>query len=227
MAVLSASLQAAHSNYEFHCERGESLREVNDSRSALGLLFDFMRDVMRAGQEFIDSNGGKSTYFVGRLEGDSFLNLTELERIINSDYGLKLSSPFEGCDNISGDVWRGDELLGREERDAVVKLKFDSRAVDLPSHIHSASDRVLIEYEGEGFFHPSLRDFESHENAQMETVPIRQGDVICFPKGLIHTFSTLTSEMGDYSYHLPFIEMDDPLQYTMTREVWYPKKRLA
>lgn len=227
MAVLSATLQAAHSDYEFHCARGESLREVKNSRTALSLLFDFMRDVMRDGQEFVDSNGGKNTYFVGRLTGDSFPNLTQLERIINQDYALKLSSPFEGCDNISGDVWRGDELLGREDRDAIVKLKFEGRAVDLPSHIHSASDRVLIEYEGEGFFHPSLLDFESHENAQMETVPIRKGDVICFPRGLIHTFSTLTSTMGDYSYHLPFIEMDDPLQYTITREVWHPSDRLA
>ena len=32
--------------------------------------------------------------------------------------------------------------------------------------------------------------------------------------------------MGDFSYHLPFVEMDDPLQYTMTKEIRCPLNRL-
>lgn len=226
MAVLTANLRDASSDFEFSCTRGDSLSEVADSRAALSLTFEFMTDIISAAREFINANGGEPTYFLGRLPDESFLNLLKLEEIIEREHALKLSAPFEGCDNISGDLWRGEKLLNRSEKDAIVKLKFDKFAVDLPSHIHSASDRVLIEYEGEGFFHPNFAAFDRHKNEDMQTVPIKKGDVICFPRNFIHTFSTLDSTMGDFSYHLPFIEMDDSLQYTMTTEIWYPRSRV-
>lgn len=76
-------------------------------------------------------------------------------------------------------------------------------------------------------FHPGFGPFDLFESQHMQTVPIKKGDVICFPRNFIHTFSTLGSTMGDFLYHLPFVEMDDPLQYTMTREIWYPRNRVS
>lgn len=227
MAILKAYLKDARSDYEFECERGATLEQVKDSQTALSLVFDFMNDIMNAVLKFIDSNGIRNTYFLGKLPEESFANLLALEEIISENFRLELSSPFEGCDNISGDIWRGKELLNRRQNDAIIKLKFDKGAVDLPSHVHSVSDRVLIEYEGEGFFHPNFDKFERHTNVNMQTIPIKKGDIICFPRNVIHTFSTLNSTMGDFSYHLPFVELEDPVQYTMTKEIWYPKNRLT
>ena len=227
MAILEATLKDTRSDFEFESEMGITLDKVKDSRTALSLIFDFMNDIMNTVLKFIDSGGVRNTYFLGRLTDESFSNLLTLEEIINIDFRLKLSSPFEGCNNISGDIWRGKELLNRRQNDAIVKLRFDKSAVDLPSHVHSVSDRVLIEYEGEGFFHPNFDEFDRHTNANMQTVPIKKGDIICFPRNVIHTFSTLNSTMGDFSYHLPFVELEDPLQYTMTKEIWYPKNRLT
>ena len=125
------------------------------------------------------------------------------------DYPLDLQSPFEGVAAIHGGIWKASDLCGGN--DALLKLRFDRGTVDLPLHSHDHSDRVIFVADGSGVFECVAES----EFAEPTAVPIGRGDMLLFTRGTVHRFETESSELVLLSYHFPFIELDDPKQYTV------------
>lgn len=90
--------------------------------------------------------------------------------------------------------------------------------------VHEQSDRFIIVFEGRGLFHLSSSRLEDFEGSDVRSVPIRSRDVLIFPRGVLHTFSAPDEQMVLLSYQSPFIEFDDPRQYTMPEISWMPSQ---
>lgn len=195
--------------------------KFDSSSQALASWFEFCKTI----RDILIEKTSNRNYSKGNLGG--FINdFMRIKEVVEEEFKLQLASPFEGCDTIWGGIWRGKELLNRSEYDAIIELKFEPDSRDLPSHVHSVSDRVLIVIDGEGFFHPNFMPYEEFDSNNNHKVPIVKGDVLFFPKNFVHTFSSESKGMHMLSYHLPFIELEDPLQYTITKNVWHPKDHL-
>lgn len=145
----------------------------------------------------------------GNGEAASFSSLIDtLER----DLPIELRSPFESRHEIAGAVWPtvGD--------DAVLKLHFRARAVDLPLHTHEHSARFIVVLSGRGFFH-----CYSGECASVITRAVRSRDVLAFSSGLQHSFSAPCADLVLLSVHLPFIPLDDKRQFTVPHDPVLPR----
>jgi hypothetical protein len=161
-------------------------------------------------------------FAMGELPPETLATIEALVERVHRDHPLALEAPFEGSDRIAGAVWDGAELLGRSERDALVKLRFDRGCDDLPSHVHASSDRFILIVDGKGWFHHSAATMETFEPAAMRTTPLRKGSIVVFRRGSIHSFSTTGEGMVMLSYHLPFVAFEDVEQYTITPRSWFP-----
>ncbi|MFI4854688.1 MAG: cupin domain-containing protein [Phycisphaerales bacterium JB065] len=93
-------------------------------------------------------------------------------------------------------------------------------------HAHEHSDRCIIVLDGRGFFHYSQDPLDRFDGSSVRTVAARQHDVFVFARGVVHTFSTEASPMTLISVQLPFLEFDDPHQYTLSRERWTAREQL-
>jgi quercetin dioxygenase-like cupin family protein len=161
---------------------------------------------------------------VGRLRGTgrgvSFSRLiAEMERT----YPVELSYPFEDSDRVGGAVWVARELLGNSSTTSVAKLRWDSRATDLPMHVHDHSDRFIIVLKGRGFFHVTDEPADKFTGTRVRTVPARERDVFLFSRGVVHTFSTDEEPMVLLSCQLPFLPFNDPRQYRLPAVRWTAK----
>jgi mannose-6-phosphate isomerase-like protein (cupin superfamily) len=153
----------------------------------------------------------------GTGRGVSFTKLVdELER----SHPLELVYPFEGSDRVGGAVWLADEILSTPTKTSVAKLCWDSRALDLPMHVHDHSDRFIIVLRGRGFFHVTDESAESFTGQSVRSIPARARDVFLFSRGTVHTFSTDTEPMILLSCQLPYLSFDDPAQYRLPEFRW-------
>jgi mannose-6-phosphate isomerase-like protein (cupin superfamily) len=141
--------------------------------------------------------------------------IREMERA----HPLELDYPFEGSQRVGGAVWPA-ESVGGEEASAVAKLRWESRALDLPMHVHPYADRCIFVLEGRGFYHVSDEPVEHFSGDRVRTVAAREGDVFVFTRGVVHTFSTWSSPMTLISCQLPFIRFEDPRQYALPSVRW-------
>ncbi|QEG01478.1 hypothetical protein Mal15_55550 [Stieleria maiorica] len=159
----------------------------------------------------------KQTCIKGNLsesvsESKSFLrDLLSLDR----DYDIDLLSPFEGVAQISGGVWYAGQLFGKTRDDAVLKLHFQPGVNDLPVHSHDFSDRVIIVVGGKGVFKVACQAHSNPNDTVMRDVEVGLGDVLAFSRGVKHTFQTSRDDLQLFSYHAPFIRLDDPRQFTI------------
>ena len=144
----------------------------------------------------------------------------ELERA----HPLEMEYPFEGSDRVGGAVWIANKLLGGACTASVAKLCWDSRAMDLPMHVHDHSDRFIIVVKGRGFFHVSDEPAESFTGKTVRSIPARERDVFLFTRGTVHTFSTEAEPMVLLSCQLPFLSFDDPRQYRLPKVRWTAKE---
>lgn len=157
----------------------------------------------------------------GTGRGVSFTGLvTELERA----HPLQLEYPFEGSDRVGGAVWVAKELLRGTSTTSVAKLRWDSRALDLPMHVHDHSDRFIIVLEGRGFFHVTDEPAERFTGKRVRSIPARERDVFLFSRGVVHTFSTDAEPMTLLSCQLPYLAFDDPKQYRLPQIRWTAKE---
>lgn len=157
----------------------------------------------------------------GTGRGVSFTRLVEeLERA----YPIELLYPFEGSDRVGGAVWVARDLLGNDSTTSVAKLRWDSRATDLPMHVHDLSDRFIIVVKGRGFFHVSDESAEEFTGKNVRSIPARERDVFLFRRGTVHTFSTDAEPMTLLSCQLPFLPFDDPRQYRLPKMRWTAKE---
>lgn len=169
---------------------------------------------------------GVPAALLGRLRGTgrgiSFGGLiAELER----EHPLTLAYPFEGSDRVGGAYWSADRILGRQTGAALAKLRWDSRATDLPMHVHDNSDRFIIVLDGRGMFHVTDESADGFTGMRVRSVPARPRDVFLFSRGTVHTFSTEASPMTLLSCQLPFLDFDDPAQYRLPAIRWIARDR--
>ncbi|MEO1009597.1 MAG: cupin domain-containing protein [Planctomycetota bacterium] len=169
------------------------------------------------GQLAGQANG--SVAALGRLRGTgrgvSFGRIIErLER----DQPLELVSPFEGSERVAGAVWPHPD--GGDLRPALAKLRWSAGADDLPMHAHEHSGRFIVVHEGRGYFHVSRQPLGRFDGTDVRTVPARERDVFVFTPGVVHTFSTARSPMTLLSCQAPFLEFDNPRQYTLPAHHW-------
>lgn len=127
---------------------------------------------------------------------------------------VELRYPFEANPRVGGAVWPGT-LADPACHDAVMKLRWETKADDLPMHTHEHSDRCIIVLEGRGFFHVTDETVDAFTGQSVRTIAARERDVFVFTRGVVHTFSTTDHPMVLLSCHLPFIDPADPQQYTL------------
>jgi hypothetical protein len=175
-----------------------------------------------AAQE-IPSRSALVTRVRGTGPGVSFGSLIEVLRSLP----LEWICPFEGSENVSGAVVSGADLLGVERTDGFLFLRFAPGTQDLPLHIHPSSDRFIFAVGGRGFFHLTADPLDSIEPTRVNHMPVRDRDALMFRRGVVHTFSTAEHELLLLSYHQPYVDLDDPGQYTVSNPPMTPRQFLA
>lgn len=196
------------------------------SRVLAGLVALAERAVERFDQLRRRYRGVCPTAVVSRVRGTgrgvSFTSLiAELERA----HPVSLEYPFEDSERVGGAVWIARDLLGGRSTTSVAKLRWDSRALDLPMHVHDFSDRFIIVLKGRGFFHVSDEPPECFTGERVRSVPARERDVFLFKRGTMHTFSTGEEPMTLLSCQLPYLAFNDPKQYRLPKIQWTAKDR--
>lgn len=139
---------------------------------------------------------------------------------------VELAYPFESNTRVGGAVWPG-AARGEGSPDALMKLRWESRANDLPMHSHEYSDRCIIVLKGRGFYHISDEPVDGFTGQNVRTIAARERDVFVFRRGVVHTFSTFDHPMLLLSCHLPFIPLDDRRQYVLPEIHWTASERLS
>ncbi len=145
----------------------------------------------------------------GRISNENLQSLRDA-------YPLELKSPFEQVASISGGLWQASELIDENDDDAALKLRFEAGTTDLPMHSHDYSNRVVVVIEGNGVFEvaadsPGLPS----DPCQIHSIQVEPGDVLAFSRGVLHTFKAESEDLLLFSYHAPFIPLDDPRQFTI------------
>lgn len=159
----------------------------------------------------------------GRLRSsDDSGTVSDIARLAESQHPLQLESPFEGCDSIAGGLWSGRGVLGLGTDDALARLRFAARTVELPIHVHEHSDRFIVVEDGRGVFHYSRGSLASFDGSDVASVPVGPGDIILFLRNVLHTFGAANLPLRLLSYHAPHINFDDPRQYTLPSHLWHP-----
>lgn len=163
---------------------------------------------------------GRPLAAVGRLRGTGRgIHFRDLIHTLERARPIELQAPFEGSDLVAGAAWP-TVAVASGKLGALAKLRWNRGADDLPMHVHEHSDRFIIVHEGRGFFHVSGQSLGEFDGSSVRTVPARERDVFVFTRGIVHTFSTLDEPMTLLSCQMPFLEFDDPRQYTLPCHRW-------
>lgn len=146
---------------------------------------------------------------------------------LEADYPIELRYPFEDNERVGGAIWPGT-LANEGSPHALMKLRWEAGANDLPMHAHEHSDRFIIVLKGRGYFHFSTEagGIEGFTGSEVRAVAARERDVFVFRRGTVHTFSTFDEPMELLSCHLPFIPLDDLRQYKLPERRWTAREDL-
>lgn len=206
--------------------RGLSLRLPDDARPLgtrvlAGIVEMAERAISKLQALQVSGDAPTPAAVIGRIRGtgrgiSSSRLIDELER----QHPITLTTPFEGSDRVSGGVWTASELLNNGSQASVAKLRWESRAVDLPMHVHDHSDRFIIVHKGRGFFHVTGESADEFTGTKVRSIPARERDIFLFTRGVVHTFSTDHEPMTLLSCQLPFMAFDDPRQYRLPSVRW-------
>ncbi len=194
-------------------------------RALAGLVALAENAVTRLQQIRAQDRTATAAAVLGRLRGTGRgVSSSRLFDEIERAHPLEFEYPFEGSDRVGGAVWIAKDLLGGSSTTSVAKLRWDSRALDLPMHVHDHSDRFIIVVKGRGFFHVTDESAEQFTGKHVRSIPARERDVFLFTRGTVHTFSTDSEPMVLLSCQLPFLAFDDPRQYRLPRVRWTAKE---
>lgn len=202
---------------EFESVAGLHGIQIKAFESPMAFLFDCGRKVLR--EIRLEAKARGVTRPIGvraRLMDRSFASLSAGF----SAYPIELRSPFEGASSVAGAVWPGAELWNQDRGDGIAKLRFDRGACELPMHAHEYSDRFIIVFSGAGIFHFSGESLTDFTGRTVQSAPVTKGDIVCFTRGLVHTFSAPDQQLVLLSYHAPLIAFDDPRQYSLPTVRW-------
>lgn len=191
---------------------------------ALSRFFELSRSTLDG--VFADTRGGRlrepAFLFAGHGEQPMPGDFEDIMAEIDADYPIELRSPFEDTASISGGLWSGKALFGPQFEDGLAKLRFSAGTLDLPIHVHEHSDRFIAVLAGGGRFWWSEQSWQNFDGADIQSTPVRAGDVLVFTRNLVHTFSAPDEDLLLLSYHSPEISFDDPRQYTLPSLRWTP-----
>lgn len=202
---------------EFESVEGLHGLEIKAFESPMAFVFDVGRNVLR--EIRLEAQACRVTQPVAlraRLLNSTFASLAARF----ARYPIELRSPFEGASSVAGAVWPGAELWNQERDDGLAKLRFDRGACELPMHAHEYSDRFIVVLSGAGIFHFSGEPLTDFTGRGVQSAPVTKGDVVCFTRGLVHTFSAPDQQLVLLSYHAPLIAFDDPRQYSLPAVRW-------
>lgn len=160
---------------------------------------------------------------IGRIRGTGpGVSFGLLVRAMEVRYPQALQRPFEGSHNVSGGCIDLAALLHEEREDAFLRLHFRPGCTDLPMHAHEHADRLLFVTSGRGFFHVASESLSDFSGTCIRHIPVRSRDVIVFPRGTIHTFSTTSQSLKLLSYHPTHIPLEDARQFTIPSPLTFP-----
>jgi quercetin dioxygenase-like cupin family protein len=188
---------------------------------ATNLLGELLGLAERSVQQVRRSNpsGGRGAA-VARLRGSGpGISFRKAVDAWEARHPVELRYPFEDNPRVGGAVWPGT-LIDPGSSSAVMKLRWETRADDLPMHCHEHSDRCIVVLEGRGFFHVTDETTGTFTGRSVRTVAARERDVFVFTRGVVHTFSTAEHPMVLLSCHLPFIDPAQSSQYTIPGVRW-------
>jgi mannose-6-phosphate isomerase-like protein (cupin superfamily) len=189
---------------------------------ALARFFELARGILRyVTADLASGRLGERSFLAGRAE-QLGIRRSDLDDIL-SNYPIQLDSPFEETASIAGGLWSGRSLFGPIYDDALAKLKFSVGTLDLPMHTHDHSDRFITVAAGSGRFWWCEAAREEFQGCGVESMPVREGDVLFFTRGLLHTFSAPDDDLLLLSYHSPEIAFTDSRQYTLPSVCWTPR----
>lgn len=172
----------------------------------------------------LEKKEGSPAALLSRLRGTGRgVSLSRLVDELELAHPLELEYPFEGSERVGGAVWVARDILGGASTTSVAKLRWDSRALDLPMHVHDHSDRFIIVEKGRGYFHVSDESADTFSGKEVRSIPARERDVFLFSRGTVHTFSTDAEPMTLLSCQLPFLPFNDPRQYRLPPIRWTAK----
>ncbi|MCO6439362.1 MAG: cupin domain-containing protein [Phycisphaerae bacterium] len=204
-------------NCRFESVEGLCGLEVNEFACPMSFVFDVGRKALR--EVRLELNACRVTQPVAlraRLLNCTFASLAAGF----ARYPIELRSPFEGASSVAGAVWPGAELRNEDRDDGLAKLRFDRGACELPMHAHEYSDRFIVVLSGAGLYHFSAESLSDFTGRDVRSASVTKGDVVCFTRGLVHTFSAPDQELVLLSYHAPLIAFDDPRQYSLPAVRW-------
>jgi len=182
---------------------------------------------LRAGDSNSLPRNSTGSAAVARLRGTGpGVSFQKAVDVLESAYPVELQYPFENNARVGGAIWPGT-LIESSRTHALMKLRWEAGANDLPMHTHEHSDRFIIVLRGRGFFHVGDGTADQFTGSPVRTIAARERDVFVFSRGTMHTFSTFGDSMELLSCHLPFIPLDDPRQYTLPKYQWTASDRLA
>ena len=189
---------------------------------------DLPSQLLRMAQQSIDrlkNQGDRAA--VGRLRGcGPGVSFRAAVEAWEREHPAELVYPFEANERVGGAIWPISPPPKSSGGGGVMKLRWESRAIDLPMHSHEHSDRCIIVLEGRGFYHVSGETVDGFSGQGVRTVAARERDVFVFRRGVVHTFSTFEHPMVLLSCHLPFIPLDDARQYELPGIRWIASERL-
>ncbi|MCB1745467.1 MAG: cupin domain-containing protein [Gammaproteobacteria bacterium] len=152
----------------------------------------------------------------GRVRGTGpGVSFTHLYERLRQAFPNPLVAPFEECDNVAGAVLESRVLIAPERDDAMLILRFEAGACDLPMHAHEDSERFIYVVSGRGLFHVSSEAVGDFTGETIRHVPVRASDVLMFSRGTVHTFSTGDEPLLLLSCHAPYVPLESAEQYTI------------
>ncbi len=200
-------------------------KQGSQGNKALAALVGMAEAAIARLHEIRSSKRTKAAAILSRLRGTGRgVSFTRLVGEIERAHPIKLEYPFEGSDRVGGAVWIARDLLGGSSTTSVAKLCWDSRAMDLPMHVHDHSDRCIIVGKGRGYFHVTDESADEFTGKNVRSIPARERDVFLFARGTVHTFSTEAEPMTLLSCQLPYLPFDHPRQYRLPKVRWTAKE---
>lgn len=196
--------------------------DTDDGTAVLSSLLDLgRRSIARL------MTDGHAMAATTRLRGTGpGVSFRQMVASLEARHPVELRYPFEANPRVGGAIWPGT-LVDSASEQALMKLRWEAGADDLPIHTHEHSDRCIIVLKGRGFFHISDDDVMSFAGNGVKTVAARERDVFVFRRGALHTFSTYDSAMELLSCHVPFIPLDDLRQYTLPDYRWMAREHFG
>lgn len=142
---------------------------------------------------------------------------------LRSRHPIKTTSPFEGSDHIAGGVWRLPDTVSQARSESgIALLEFARHATDLPMHTHEHAGRCILGAKGEGSYYISSESLSEFTGSDIQAIPAIPGRVFLFTSHVMHTFGTADQAVTLLSYQDPFIDFDDPRQYTLPEKTICP-----